>query len=364
MSCNIILTLIEAWQVNNSEIDNYLYERVFAMRFVITFMACLCFLPMAHASEVNIYSHRQPFLLQPFLDAFTQKTGIQTNVVFAEKGLAQRLAAEGPASPADLVLTVDISRLSEYADLDLFQPVQSDVLTKAIPPHLRAPDNRWFGLSKRTRVIVVHKDRIAEGAISRIEDLADPKWKGRICTRKGSHVYNRALLAGLIAHLGSEGAQAWAEGLVANLARKPQGNDRAQAKAILSGECDIAIMNHYYYGKMINNEKEPAQKDWASVLRVILPNQADRGAPINITGGGIAKYAPHADNAKALLEYLVSDEAQDLYAAVNYEYSVTDDSKGPAGLPGFEALKADALPIQALADNALEAQMMIDRVGW
>ena len=325
----------------------------------------LCVLaPIAHSAEVNIYSHRQRVLLEPFLEAFTAKTGIETNVVFAAKGLAQRLAAEGKASPADLVLTVDIARLSEYDSLGLFQPVSSDILTSAIPAHLRSADNRWFGLSKRTRIIVTHKDRVPEGAITRIEDLADPQWEGRICTRKGSHVYNRALLASLIAHHGTEEATKWAEGLVANLARRPQGNDRAQAKAIFAGECDIAIMNHYYYGKMINNDQEPEQKDWASVLDVVLPNQADRGAPINITGGGIATYAPNAENAQKLLEFLVSEDAQNLYAAINYEYPVIDETKGPSGLDGFGALKADQLPIQALADNALEAQMIIDRVGW
>lgn len=327
-------------------------------------IATLAFGPIANAGEVNIYSHRQQVLLAPLLDAFTAKTGIKTNVVFASKGLAQRLAAEGPASPADLVLTVDIARLSEYDELGLFQPVQSDILTNAIPAHLRSPDNQWFGLSKRTRIIAVHKERVPKGAITRIEDLADPRWKGRICTRKGSHVYNRALLASLVAHHGAEEAEAWAEGLVANLARRPQGNDRAQAKAIFAGECDIAVMNHYYFGKMINNDKEPEQKQWAGVIDVILPNQQDRGAHINITGGGIAKYAPNPEAAQTLLEFLVSEEAQALYAAVNYEYSVIDDRKGPAGLPGFGQLKSDDLPIQALADNAKTAQMIINRTGW
>ena len=332
---------------------------------LLSVIIALCVMaPIAHSAEVNIYSHRQRVLLEPFLEAFTAKTAIETNVVFASKGLAQRLAAEGKASPADLVLTVDIARLSEYAALDLFQPVSSDILTSAIPAHLRSPDNRWFGLSKRTRIIVTHKERVPKGAITRIEDLADPQWEGRICTRKGSHVYNRALLASLIAHHGAEEATKWAKGLVANLARKPQGNDRAQAKAIYAGECDIAIMNHYYFGKMINNDKEPEQKEWASVLNVVLPNQADRGAHINITGGGIAKYAPNAGNAQKLLEFLISEEAQNLYAAINYEYPVIDESKGPSGLDGFGALKADTLPIQALADNARSAQMIIDRVGW
>lgn len=332
------------------------------MRAIILFFILAMLAPLAHAQEVNIYSHRQQVLIQPFLQGFTAKTGIKTNVVFASKGLAQRLAAEGPASPADLVLTVDIARLSEYAEADLFQPINSEVLTNAIPAHLRSADNSWFGLSRRTRLIVTSKERVADGEISTLEELADPKWRGRICTRKGSHVYNRALLSSLIAHHGAEAAEEWARGFVANLARKPQGNDRAQAKAIYSGECDVAIMNHYYYGKMINNEDEPVQKQWAQSLRVVVPNQNDRGAHINITGGGVAKYAPNRDNAIALLEYLVSSEAQALYAAVNYEYPITGDKA--AGLVMLGAIKSDALPIEALAENALTAQMIIDRVGW
>ena len=332
--------------------------------FIIAIIALL--LPpvasIAKAGEVNIYSHRQRVLLDPFLAGFTAKTGIETNVVFASKGLAQRLAAEGAQSPADVVLTVDIARLAEYADRDLFQRVDSDVLRDAIPAHLRSTDNSWFGFSRRTRLIVTHKDRVPEGAITRIEDLADPKFRGLICTRKGSHVYNRALLASMIAHHGEEAAEAWAKGLVANLARRPQGNDRAQAKAIYSGECDIAIMNHYYYGKMANNDKEPEQKDWAAALRVIYPNQGDRGAHINITGGGVTKHAPNRANAVALLEYLVSDEAQALYAAVNYEYPIQGDTA--SGLGQLGRLKADDLPIETLAENAAKAQMIIDRVGW
>ena len=313
--------------------------------------------------EVNIYSHRQPFLLQPFLDKFTAETAIKTNVVFAEKGLAQRLAAEGQASPADLVLTVDISRLSEYADMGLFQPVQSEILNQSIPPHLRGEDNIWFGLSKRARIIAVSKERVAAGEISRIEDLANPNWKGRVCTRKGSHVYNRALLASMVAHHGEIEAQKWAEGLVANLARRPQGNDRAQAKAIFSGECDIAIMNHYYYGKMLTSD-EAEQRDWADAITLIFPNQDDRGAHINISGGGVAKYAPNKANAIALLEFLVSDEAQRLYGDINFEYAVTSSAPLAEALELWGEFKGDKLPIEALAENAKTAQMIIDRVGW
>ena len=334
------------------------------MRAIIAVCALCVLSPLAAlAGEVNIYSHRQQFLLQPFLDKFTAQTGIKTNVVFASKGLAQRLEAEGAASPADLVLTVDISRLSDYAERGLFQPVDSDILKSQIPSHLRADDNIWFGLSKRARIIAVSQDRVAEGEITRIEDLADPKWQGRVCTRKGSHVYNRALLASLIAHHGEAAATDWAAALVDNLARRPQGNDRAQAKAIYAGECDVAIMNHYYYGKMLTAE-ETEQQDWASAIRLIFPNQQDRGAHINISGGGVAKYAPNKENAVKLLEFLVSEDAQQLYGEVNYEYPVVESVPMAEALSLWGQFKADSLPIEALAENASKAQMIINQTGW
>ena len=337
----------------------FLFKNTIRVVYALLIMAVAA--PLAMADEVNIYSHRQKFLLAPVLDAFEAQTGIKTNVLYASKGLAQRLAAEGAASPADIVLTVDIARLREYVDLGLFQPVTTDA-AKAIPAHLRSEDDLWFGLSKRTRIIVTSKERVGRDEIARYEDLTDPKWAGRICTRKGSHVYNRALLASLIAHHGEEAAEAWAQGLVANLARRPQGNDRAQAKAIYAGECDVAIMNHYYFNKMLNNSEEPEQREWAGALRLVAPNQGDRGAHINISGAGIAKYAPNRDNAIKLLDFLAQDEAQALYAKVNYEYPVTN-IKAP-DIDGLESFKADDLPITALADNAVAAQMIIDRTGW
>ena len=316
----------------------------------------------AAAGEVNIYSHRQKFLLEPFLQVFEQETGIKTNVLYASKGLAQRLEAEGEASPADVVLTVDIARLSEYVSLDLFQVIESETLELSIPAHLRSQDNSWFGLSKRARIIVSSRDRVGVNELTRYEDLAEEKWRGRICSRKGSHVYNRALLASIIGHKGQGKAEQWASALVANLARRPQGNDRAQAKAIYAGECDVAIMNHYYYSKMLNNEEEPEQQEWARSLRLIAPNQDDRGAHINISGAGVAKYAPNRDNAIKLLEFLVSEEAQALYANKNFEYPVIDTDKLDIG--GLGDFKADTLPISTLAENAELAQKIIDRTGW
>ena len=317
----------------------------------------------AGAADLNVYSHRQQFLLQPFLDAFTAETGIATNVVYASKGLAQRLKAEGEASPADVILTVDIARLSEYADLDLLSPVDSAVLNANIPAELRASDNRWFAFSTRARLVVTSKDRVAADAISDIEELADPKWEGRVCTRKGSHVYNRSLLASIIAANGEDAAEAWADGLVANMARRAQGNDRAQAKGIFEGQCDVAIMNHYYYGKMLHGDKED-HRAWANSIRLVFTNQGGRGNHINISGGGVAKYSPNRENAVAFLEFLTGSLAQELYGEVNFEYPV-NRSVAPGGvLQSFGEFKPDALPIERLAELAPQAQMIIDRTGW
>ena len=317
----------------------------------------------AIADTLNIYSHRQQILIEPFLDAFTVETGIKTRVVYASKGLAQRLQAEGAASPADVILTVDIARLSEYADLDLLAPVQSDILDQNIPAHLRASDGRWFGLSERARIIVTSKDRVAADAITRVEDLANPEWNGRICTRKGSHVYNRSLLASIIAANGPVKAKAWAEGLVANLARKPQGNDRAQAKAIYQGECDVAIMNSYYFGKMMFGDK-PEQKDWANAIRLVFTNQDDRGNHVNISGGGVAKHSQNKANAVALLEFLTTAEAQTLYGEINFEHPVNGSVEPQGAIAEWGDFKRDSLPIERLAELAPTAQKIIDQVGW
>jgi len=318
---------------------------------------------MAAAAEINIYSHRQQFLLQPFLDAFTAETGIKTRVVYASKGLAQRLLAEGESSPADVILTVDISRLSEYAELDLLAPVESPVLAANVPAHLRAADNRWFALSTRARLVATSVDRVAEGAIADIEDLADPRWAGRICSRKGSHVYNRSLMASVIAANGAAAAEAWADGMVANFARKPQGNDRAQAKAIFEGQCDVAIMNHYYYGKMLYGDK-PEQKGWADAIRLVFTNQDGRGTHVNISGGGMARHSPNPQAARRFLEFLTTPVAQQLYGEINFEYPVNPDVAPGGVLASWGDFRRDDLAIERLATLAPDAQMIIDRVGW
>jgi iron(III) transport system substrate-binding protein len=318
----------------------------------------------AFAGTLNIYSYRSPQLLEPLLEAYTKKTGTEFNVVHAPKGLAQRLQSEGTSSPADVVLTSDVSRISELADLDLLAPFASPVIERNVPDYLRDPQGHWIALSIRARILAVSKDRVAEGSITRIEDLADVKWKGKICSRKGSHVYNRALLASLIAHHGEAWAEEWTRKLVDNLARKPQGNDRAQAKAIFAGECDVALMNTYYYGNMKFNTTNPEQQEWARDIRLVFLNQDDRGQHINITGGGIVKTSPRADEARAFLEWLTESEAQQIYASVNFEYPVNPDVSTDSEVASWGSFKADTLPIQKLSEFSRAAQMIINRTGW
>ena len=331
----------------------------------VFFIGMLLGSPKAIGGEINIYSHRQPYLIEPFLKEFTKRTKIKTNVVFASKGLAQRLQAEGEASPADLVLTVDISRLKQYADKGLFQPFVSTVLESNIPKNLRSKDNTWYGFSKRSRVIAVSKSLKNSNEIARFEDLTDAKWSGKICSRPGSHVYNRALLGSIIAANGNEAAFAWAKGLVENFARSPRGNDRSQIKAIFSGECAIALVNHYYYGKLINSE-DPAHRKWAGSVNIIIPNQGppDRGAHINISGGGIAKHAKNLEEAKQFMEFLVSKEAQKLYASINYEYPVITGVDLPDTLTAWGDFREDQVPIETLAELSGYAQKIIDKVTW
>tara|TARA_Y100000022_G_C13230077_1_gene366900 strand:+ start:208 stop:1227 length:1020 start_codon:yes stop_codon:yes gene_type:complete len=332
---------------------------------ILSVIFITCFSINLFAKEINIYSHRQPFLINPFLDEFTNETGIKTNVIYSKKGLAQRLQSEGENSPADVILTVDIGRLYIYSDLDLLAQINSNKLINSIPSHLRSPDNYWFALSKRARVIAVNKDVIKDGDITRLEDLADPKWNGQICSRPGSHVYNRGIMASVLAEYGEAKAEEWAKGLVNNFARRPQGNDRAQIKSIYEGECNIAIINNYYYGKLKFSE-DPEQRKWAQKVKLIFPNQADgdRGAHVNISGGGVAKHSKNKAEAIKLLEFLTNEKAQQLYGEINFEYPVNPSISPSKELNSWGKFREDQLPIIKIAELAPLAQKIIDRVGW
>ena len=319
--------------------------------------------PAAADGTVNIYTYRQPDLIQPVLDAFTAKTGIQTQVLFLDKGLEERIAAEGENSPADVIMTVDISRLTAAKAKGVTQPLKDAEIEKNISAEYRDPDGEWFGVTKRARVIYASKDRVEEDQIS-YAGLADPKWKGRICIRSGQHDYNIALFAAMIGHWGEEKTEEWMRAFKENLARKPDGNDRGQAKAILAGECDIALGNTYYVGLMMTNEKEPEQKDWANAIKVVFPDfGADGGTHVNISGMALAKHAPNRDNAVKLMQFLSEHEAQRIYAEKNFEYPVESSLAPSEIVQGFGELKADSLPLVDIGNNRKAASEMVDRTG-
>lgn len=313
------------------------------------------------AGEVNIYSYRQPHLIQPLLDKFTEATGIKTNVVYAKKGMLERLKAEGANTPADVVLTTDISRLAELVDADLLQGVSSDKINSLVPAHLRDPKGRWIALTKRARIVYASKSRVKAGELARYEDLSDAKWKGRICTRSGRHVYTIGLISSMVAEHGAEWTEKWLAGVKANLARKPQGNDRAQVKAISEGVCDLALGNTYYMGKML---AKPEQKAWADSVNIVFPNQGDRGAHINISGGAVTKHAKRKDAGVKLLEFLADTTAQGVYAAQNYEYPVHTGVKADPIVAGFGTFKEDKLDIAKLATHRTVAAKLVDKVGF
>jgi iron(III) transport system substrate-binding protein len=313
--------------------------------------------------EVNVYSYRQPDLIKPLLDKFTEETGIVTNVLFLDKGLVERIQAEGANSPADVILTVDIARIIEAKEGDVTQPVTgNETINKEIPAQFRDPDGNWFALTTRGRVVYASEDRVQQDSIT-YEELADPKWKGKICIRDAQHSYNIGLIASMLAAHGEEYTQTWLTGLKNNLARKPSGGDRDQAKAIFAGECDIALGNTYYVGLMKTNEKEPEQKEWAEAIKVLFPNTEGRGTHVNISGMALAKNAPNKDNAVKLMEFLASGEAQKIYAEQVFEYPVMPGAEPSEIVKGFGTIKPDTLPLAEIAANRKKASELVDKVG-
>jgi iron(III) transport system substrate-binding protein len=313
--------------------------------------------------EVNIYSYRQPYLIDPLLKEFTQETGIKVNVIFAEKGLIERIQAEGRNSPADVLLTVDVGNLTQATDAGIAQPIHSPALDAAIPPAYRAADDEWIGLTRRARVVYASKERVKLDKIT-YEDLADPKWRGKICIRSGQHVYNVALIASMIAHHGEQWTEQWLKGVKANLARKPAGDDRLQVKGVYAGECDIAIGNTYYMGAMLQNDKEPEQKAWANSVNILFPNSGDRGTHVNVSGAVVAKYAPHKDNAVKLIEFLASDRGQEMYAEVNNEYPVKVGVPWSPLVKSWGDFKPDPISLNEIAALRKTASELVDKVGF
>ncbi|QQA44481.1 Fe(3+) ABC transporter substrate-binding protein [Pelagovum pacificum] len=312
-------------------------------------------------ADVNIYTTRQPELIQPVIDAFTEETGIAVNLAFVQDGLVERLEAEGARSPADLVMTVDIANLKQIVDAGVLQPVESDILHDAVPAELRSPDDLWFALTTRARIVYASKERVADGEVTTYEDLASDTWEGRICTRSGTHDYNLALLAAVIEHHGEDYARDWAAGVKDNLARSPQGNDRAQVRAIWAGECDISLGNTYYMGLMVN---DPEQQEWADSVRIVFPEFEEGGTHVNVSGIGMTAAAPNKEEAQQLMEFLVSPEAQEIYADVNNEYPVLDGAPLSDLVASWGEFTADTVDLASLADYRGAALRIMEEVGF
>lgn len=327
---------------------------------LLSALATVAALPVL-ADEVNVYSHRQPELVQPLFDAFTKETGIDVNVAFVDKGMVERLQAEGDRSPADLVMTVDIARLSQIVDAGVTQAVQSDVLTANIPAEFRAPANQWFGLTTRARVVYASKERVKDGEVTTYEDLTNPKWKGRICTRPGTHDYNLGLMAAMIFHHDEAYAKAWAEGVKANLAHKPEGNDRAQVKSIWAGECDIALGNTYYMGEML---ADPEQAEWANSVRIVYPTFEGGGTHVNVSGVAMTKAAPNHDAALKLMEFLSSEEAQKIYAETNHEFPVKPGVPQSEIVASWGSFTPDNVNLMDLAKLRPTALKLMEEVNF
>lgn len=312
------------------------------------------------ADEVNIYSYRQPELIQPLLDEFTNRTGIETNIIFLQKGMIARLEAEGTRSPADVILTTDISRLQNLVNAGLTQVVDSDILKQNIPANFRDPEGEWFALTLRARIVYASNERVSEPVLT-YEELANPEWNGRICTRSGTHAYNLALISSVMNHHGMDQTKAWLLGVKDNLARKPQGNDRAQVKAIWAGECDISLGNTYYMGLMVSNEE---QKAWADAVRIIFPTFVDGGTHVNVSGMAMAKHSPNESNALQFMEFLSSMNAQQIYAKVNHEYPVHPDVALSALVESWGTFEPDNLNLDTIGANREQALQIVNEIDF
>jgi iron(III) transport system substrate-binding protein len=318
----------------------------------------------ACAAEVNVYSSRHYDTDKALYENFTAATGIKVNLIEGkEDELIERMRNEGGNSPADMLITVDAGRLHRAQQAGVLQPVATEILTKAVPAHLREPEGYWYGLSKRARILVYNTAAVKPEELSSYEGLTDPKWKGRVLIRSSTNVYNQSLAGSILAALGEKGAEDWAKGIVANLARKPQGGDTDQIKAVAAGEGDVAVSNTYYYARIVGSSK-PEDKAIAAKLGVFFPNQKDRGTHVNVSGAGVAKNAPNKDNAVKFLEYLVSPAAQKLFAEGNYEYPVVEGAPVHPVVAAWGPFKEDQLNAAVYGKNNSEALKIMDRAGW
>lgn len=318
----------------------------------------------ASGGIVNVYSARHYDADDALYESFTEKTGIEVQVLDGKSDeLIERLQSEGENSPADVFLAVDAGRLWRAEEAGLFQSVSSDILDSSVPDNLRHPDNLWFGLTKRARVIVYNNEVVGPDELSTYEALAEPDWQGRVCIRSSSNIYNQSLIGSLIETEGVDATEKWAEGIVSNLARSPEGGDTDQIRAVAAGQCDVAIVNHYYWARLAKSD-EAADQEVVSKTAVFFPNQEDRGTHVNISGAGILANAPNADNAVTFLEFLVSPEAQKVFGEGNNEYPVVEGVTVDPIVSELGDFKVDEVNVSAYGKNNPDVVKLVDRVGW
>lgn len=344
---------------------------IFILALAITFFACKTEQKKEETTKeettskvVNVYTHRHYKADQELFALFEKEFGIKVNVVNAKADeLMQKMSIEGEQSPADVLITSDAGRLVRAKNKGLLQSISSKILDTVVAPHLKDADNNWFALTKRARIIVYNPEKVTEEQLSTYEDLANDKWKKKVLIRSSSNIYNQSLLASLIANLGEEKATEWAKGIVANMARSPKGNDRDQVKAVVAGEGDLAVVNTYYIGKLLNS-KNPDEVLAGKAVKIFFPNQNDRGAHINISGAGLAKYAPNKENAVKFIEFLTSEKAQEVFAKANYEYPVNNAVQPSELLQSWGAFKEDNLSLTKLGENNKKAVLVFDNAAW
>jgi len=353
--------------LNNKSYSLFLLKCLFPGISSAVLLLMLFSLPLyasQNAQEVNLYSARKEALIKPIVDKFSEQTGIKVNLITGKAdALLQRIKSEGKNTHADVFITTDAGRLYRAKSADALQPVKSDILNNAIPENLRDPDSYWFGLSMRARPVFYVKGVINPEELSTYEALADSKFKNRICIRSSNNIYNQSLVASMLAADGQDKTQQWANDFVKNFARKPKGGDRDQIKGAASGQCDIAIANTYYFGKMLSGKKTD-QKKAAEAMAIFWPNQSDRGVHVNVSGAGVTKYANNKANAQKLIEFLATKEAQRWYADANFEYPVREDVAPGKLLKSWGKFKADTINLSQLGVNNAEAVKIMDRAGW
>jgi len=350
--------------MRRQSVSSSLSRRLLLLGFAASATILLPQVATAQDKVLNLYSSRHYDTDEALYANFTKQTGIKINRIEAgEDQLLQRMRAEGDKSPADVLITVDAGRLWRAQQNGLLQPIRNAALEKAIPAHLREPEGHWFGFSKRARVFVVNKDKVKPGDLARYEDLADPKWKGRLLIRSSTNVYMQSLVGSMIATLGAPATEVWAKAVVGNLARAPKGGDTDQIKAVAAGEGDVAVSNTYYFARLANSAK-PEDKAVVQNLAVIFPNQGDRGTHVNISGAGVAKHAPNKANAIKFLEYLASPEAQNYFAKGNYEFPVLANVPLHPVIASWAEFKEDQINAAVFGRNNEDALKLMDRAGW